>query len=93
MVLTEPEPDAGWEKYDSYLANNLKIPDAKDGQEKKGGEVELTFEVNNNGEPVNIKVTKSLCKQCDEEAVRLVKEGPKWKKKKRREKAKVTIAF
>jgi len=93
MVLTEPEPNDGWEKYDDYLANNLKPPEAREDIQKKGGEVELSFDINNNGEPVNIRVTKSLCKECDEEAIRLVKEGPKWKKKKRKEKARVTITF
>jgi len=93
MVLTEPEPNDGWEKYDDYLANNLKPPEAREDIQKKGGEVELSFDINNNGEPVNIRVTKSLCKECDEEAIRLVKEGPKWKKKKRKDKARVTITF
>jgi TonB family protein len=93
MVLTEPEPNDGWEKYDDYLANNLKPPEARGDIQKKSGEVELSFDINNNGEPVNIRVTKSLCKECDEEAIRLVKEGPKWKKKKRKEKARVTITF
>ena len=93
MVLTEPEPEDSWEKYDEYLANNLKPPETREDIQKKGGEVELSFDINNNGEPVNIRVTKSLCKECDEEAIRLVKEGPKWKKKKRKEKARVTISF
>jgi hypothetical protein len=92
MVLTEPEPDDGWEKYDNYLVNNMKIPEEKEILEK-GGEVEVSFDVNSKGDPVNIKVTKSLCKECDEEAVRLIKEGPKWKRKNKKEKAKVTVAF
>jgi TonB family protein len=97
MVLTEPEPDDGWEKYDSYLANNINVPEIKEVplREKENGRgvVELSFDVNSNGEPINIKVTKSLCKKCDEEAIRLVKEGPKWKKKNRKGKATVTIPF
>ena len=97
MVLTEPEPDDGWEKYDSYLANNIKVPELDEVplKEKESGRgvVELSFDVNSNGEPINIKVTKSLCDKCDQEAIRLVKEGPKWKKKNRKGKAKVTIPF
>ena len=93
MELTEPEPNDGWEKYDDYLANNLKAPEVNGELEKKGGEVELTFDIDSEGNPVNIKVTKSLCKECDEEAKRLLREGPKWKKKKKREKGKITIAF
>src|SRR5436190_1633834 len=97
MVLTEPEPDDGWEKYDSYLANNINVPEIKEVplREKENGRgiVELSFDVNSNGEPINIKVTKSLCDKCDQEAIRLVKEGPKWKKKNRKGKATVTIPF
>jgi TonB family protein len=97
MVLTEPEPDDGWEKYDTYLANNIKVPqiDEVPLKEKENGRgvVELSFDVNSNGEPINIKITKSLCEKCDQEAIRLVKEGPKWKKKNRNRKATVTIPF
>ena len=56
------------------------------------GEVQLSFDVNKEGQPVNIKVEKSLCQKCDEEAVRLLKDGPKWKKKKNK-KGKLTIKF
>lgn len=97
MVLTEPEPDDGWEKYDTYLANNIKVPEIEEvplrEKENGRGAVELSFDVNSNGEPINIKVTKSLNEKCDQEAIRLIKEGPKWKKKKRKGKATVTIPF
>jgi hypothetical protein len=94
MVLEEPEPADGWTNYDLYLANNLKVPDNfKDKQNGTRGEVELSFEVDKNGEPFNITVKKSLCETCDKEAIRLVKEGPKWKRKARKGKATVKIAF
>jgi hypothetical protein len=94
MVLEEPEPADGWTNYDLYLANNLKVPDNfKDKQTGTRGEVELSFEVDKNGEPFNITVKKSLCETCDKEAIRLVKEGPKWKRKARKGKATVKIAF
>ena len=92
IILTEPEPSDGWENYDSYLANNLKVPEEKE-RLRKNGEVEVLFEVNSKGEPVNITVTKSLCKECDKEAVRLIKDGPGWKRKNKKEKARVTVAF
>lgn len=94
MVLEEPEPADGWSNYDIYLANNLKVADVfKDKQTGIGGEVELSFEVDKNGEPFNITVKKSLCPSCDKEAIRLIKEGPKWKRKAKKRKATVTIAF
>jgi TonB family protein len=80
MKLEEPEPADGWTNYDTYLANNINVPDdLRIGQDK--AHVDLSFEVNENGDPINIRVEKSLCQKCDEEAMRLVKQGPKWKKK------------
>jgi hypothetical protein len=94
MVLEEPEPADGWGNYDIYLANNLKVPETfKDKKSDASGEVELSFEVNKNGEPVNITVKKSLCETCDKEAIRLIKEGPKWKRKTKKGKAIVTVSF
>ena len=89
----EPEPEDGWDNYDSYLANNLNPP--KDFKIKQTGtdSVKLSFEVNKLGEPVNIRVEKSLCERCDQEAIRLIKEGPKWKRKARRGRTTVTISF
>lgn len=93
MVLEEPEPADGWSNYDTYLANNLNIPETYNKQ-SGGGEVELSFEVNQLGEPVNIKVVRSLCEVCDKEAIRLLKEGPKWKRKaKKGKRTTVTIPF
>ena len=94
MVLEEPEPADGWSNYDTYLANNLNIPDTYKNKQAEGGEVELSFEVNQLGEPINIKVVRSLCEVCDKEAIRLLKEGPKWKRKaKNGKRTKVTIPF
>ena len=93
MVLEEPEPVDGWNNYDLYLVNNLKVPEAFRTRQTSGGEVELSFEVDKNGEPINITVKKSLCESCDKEAIRLIKEGPKWKRKIKKGKATVTVSF
>jgi hypothetical protein len=85
------EPAQGWTNFDDYIAQNLKEPE--EIKEKiLSGDVELSFDVNKEGEAVNIKVEKSLCGKCDEEAVRLLKEGPKWKKS-RNKRGRVTIHF
>jgi hypothetical protein len=79
--LEEPEPADGWSSYDAYLANNLEAPDEiKTTERSTAGSVQVSFEVDKNGEPVNITVEKSLCPKCDKEAIRLVKDGPKWKR-------------
>jgi hypothetical protein len=94
MKLEEPEPADGWSNYDTYVANNLEVPEDLKNKQTGTGAVELSFEVNKNGEPTNIKVEKSLCPKCDEEAKRLLKEGPKWKRSAAKKgRTKVTIAF
>lgn len=80
VTLTEPEPEPGWDKYDSYLANNVIIPDDFKPVKTETNSVQVSFEVDKNGEPVNFKVEKSLCSSCDKEAIRLIKAGPKWKR-------------
>ncbi len=56
------------------------MPDDIKNKQTGSSEVQVSFEVDKNGEPTNIKVEKSLCAKCDKEAIRLVKEGPKWKR-------------
>jgi hypothetical protein len=85
------EPAEGWVKFDDYVAANLQRPEERRAKPEPG-EVQLAFDVNSEGEPVNITVVKSLCGKCDEEAIRLLKEGPRWKKKKKG-KGTVTIRF
>jgi TonB family protein len=79
-VLEEPEPADGWDNYNAYAANNIEIPDELKTKQNNAGTVEVSFQVDKNGEPTNIKVEKSLCKKCDQEVIRLIKEGPKWKR-------------
>src|SRR5437773_4576754 len=91
--LEEPEPADGWINYNTYMANNVNVSgDLK--MKHNTGQVQVSFDVNENGEPVNIKIERSLCQKCDEEAVRLIREGPKWKKKNKKNKhVTVTVPF
>lgn len=86
------EPEVGWGYFNTYVANNIQIP--KNIRKKSAlSNVELSFDVDKTGQPINIKVTKSSkCKECDDEAIRLLKEGPKWKRKGRRSKTTISIA-
>ena len=93
MKLEEPVPADGWSNYDAYLANNLNIPEEIKTKKSSEGEVELSFEVDKNGDPINIKIEKSLCAKCDQEAIRLIKEGPKWKRKTKKGRTTVTVPF
>jgi hypothetical protein len=91
VVIDTLEPEEGYDSFDDYIATNLNVPDEYKTKAIPG-EVQLSFDVDRHGQPTNITVVKSLCQKCDEEAIRLLKEGPKWKKKKDK-KGKLTITF
>ena len=91
VIIDTLEPAEGYLHFDDYVANNLKMP-AEIKDKPVSGEVQLSFDVDKEGQPTNITVVKSLCQKCDEEAIRLLKEGPKWNKKKNK-KGKITIRF
>jgi len=91
IKFEELEPADGWSNYSTYLANNINVPDDLKRQSDVKRQVQLSFEVNQQGDPINIRVEKSLCAKCDEEAIRAVKQGPKWKKKNKKAK-RITIS-
>ncbi len=84
----KPEPEGGWEQFDNYINTKLKEKEALYNSFPTG-EAILSFEIDKNGEPFNIKVEQSLCDKCDEEAIRLLKEGPKWKKNNKKGEVKI----
>lgn len=67
-------PLGGWQDYQSYLVNNNNL--TKTGL--TGKEVIVKFEVKTNGAPTKIAIVKSQGKTLDKEAIRLIKDGPKW---------------
>lgn len=90
-IIDSLEPKEGWSSYNDYVLSNLKSPEDLN-MKPISGEVELSFDINKEGEPVNIAIVKSLCDKCDDEAIRLLKQGPKWKKNKKG-KGKIAIKF
>jgi hypothetical protein len=83
------EPEEGWIQYNEYVESKLK-PIETTAKSNQRREVSLTFDVNETGEPINITVENSQCPQCNEQAIKLLKEGPKWKKGK---KGKISFRF
>ncbi|MEO6730460.1 MAG: TonB family protein [Ferruginibacter sp.] len=74
----EVEPEDGWENYDTYITNNLALPNSI-LKRNIHGEVEVSFEVQSDGALSNLKIDKSLGADCDNAALRVIKEGPRWK--------------
>jgi TonB family protein len=87
LLTQDAQPVYGWLLYEQYLEKNKKKPE---GVADLSGEVVVSFQVNKKGILSDFKVEHSLAKAFDEEALRLIKEGPPWKLLKGR-KSRVTV--
>jgi hypothetical protein len=75
------EPEGGWPAFEKYLSEKRNTAGDQRKKTNQSREVELQFEVDPSGRPVNIRVLQSNCSTCNDEAIRLLKEGPSWKGK------------
>ncbi|OQP62362.1 hypothetical protein A3860_28805 [Niastella vici] len=87
VMVHDAEPVFGWLAFDQYLEKNKKTPA---GAPALNGQVLVSFQVNKKGELSDFKTEQSLSKLYDDEAIRLIKQGPSWKLLKGR-KARITV--
>jgi TonB family protein len=71
------EPAGGKRSFKKYLETNLRYP-SQAVQNKTEGKVTIEFTVKTNGTLTDFRVVKGIGSGCDEEVIRLVKEGPAW---------------
>ncbi len=77
IVDQQPKPPDGMDGFYKYVANNLRYPDQAKAKHTEG-KVFVQFIVDKTGKLRDIKVAKGIGNGCDEEAVRLVENAPKW---------------
>lgn len=70
-------PSIGYYAYEKYLSDSLVYPTEALINSIKGI-ILVQFTLNSNGEMTSFSVLNSLGFGCDEEAIRLIKEGPAW---------------
>ncbi len=75
--MDPPTPDGGRQAFNNYIAENLKYPDQA-LENNIEGRVTVEFTVQPSGQISDFKIVKGLGYGCDEEAIRLIKQGPKW---------------
>lgn len=75
-ISSEAEPLVGWTKFEAYLTLNNKL--VKDNQ-FAGKSVQLSFLIDDKNRPTAIKVLNGLTKEENDEAIRLLSNGPDWK--------------
>ena len=68
------EPVDGFKKYNKYVKENLKSPEPL----KEDVVVVLAFSVSPAGDPHDFRVIKGAPEAFNNEAIRVIKEGPKW---------------
>ncbi len=90
-------PEIGNKAFKQYLEKNLRYPEQAKGN-KTEGRVTVQFTVEANGALTNFIILRGIGSGCDEELIRLIKEGPKWVPTKKdnvsvQDKAKVRLKF
>lgn len=85
-------PLDGNSDFKKYIKGNLVYPTQANEAGIKG-KVVLLFNVDAAGTPIDIEVKKSLGYGCDEEAIRLLRDGPKWTQGTLSEKNSIAVKF
>lgn len=83
FVEEDPAPAGGMQSFYEYLSKNLNYPKKaiRNGTE---GKVYIQFIVNTDGSLTDLKVLKGISPECDQEALRVLSNAPKWKPGKQR---------
>jgi TonB family protein len=71
------QPAGGQKEYNDYLEKNLLYP-AEARANKVEGKVTVEFMVRKDGTLSDFKVIRGLAAGCNDEVIRLIKEGPAW---------------
>jgi TonB family protein len=90
-------PAGGRKAFKQYLEQNIRYPEQALNNEVEG-KVTIQFTVESSGNLSEFKVIRGVGFGCDEELIRLIKEGPKWTATKRdasplRDRVKVRLKF
>jgi len=91
VVESMPEFPGGAEQMMIFIAKNIKYPPMA-RESGIQGRVFVNFVVEPNGSVSNVKVLRGIGGGCDEEAIRVVQEMPKWTPGRQRGKA-VRVSF
>jgi len=78
IVEQQPEPVISFSAFADYLSKKLRYPE-KAKADKLEGSCFIEFVVQIDGSLTDFRVIKGLSVECDQEAIRLVREGGDWK--------------
>ncbi|MDX1627957.1 MAG: energy transducer TonB [Fulvivirga sp.] len=83
IVEDKPTPEGGMQAFMKYVGENIDYPD-KAKRMGIQGKVFVEFVVDKDGSLTDFKVIKGIGGGCDEEAIRVLKNAPKWNPGKQR---------
>jgi protein TonB len=83
VVEDAPSPKGGMAEFYKYVAQNIEYPKQARKMSVEG-KVILQVTIDKDGSLTDIQVLKGIGAGCDEEAVKVVKESPKWNPGKQR---------
>ncbi len=86
FVETQPSFEGGIEAFYRYVGKNMNYP----GKAKRAGiegKVFVSFVIDKDGSITDVKVLKGIGAGCDEEAIKVLQNAPKWNPGKQRGKA------
>lgn len=78
VVEKSPEFPGGDDSLYAFIGRNIKYPEAAK-KNKIEGRVFVTFVIEKDGQVSNAKILRDIGGGCGEEAIRVVKNMPKWK--------------
>ena len=96
-TLELANPYGGRRAYKQYLEKNIQYPEQALAENIEG-KVTIQFTVESSGQLSDFKVIKGIGHGCEEEVIRLVKQGPRWNPTRRnteslRDRVKVRMKF
>jgi TonB family protein len=72
-----PEPPGGRRAFNRYLAREVRYP--QEARDKRiSGRVVVDFVIDEDGKPGDFTIVRGIGAGCDEELIRLIREGPAW---------------
>ena len=87
------EPIGGWKSFERYINEQVDSLKATNTDTLYSKNVELEFSIDEQGHPANIIVLQKPDSLTAAHAVQILKNGPKWKSKKKEKKVNVIILF
>lgn len=75
--VSDFSPKGGYASFNQYIKKNAK-PAIDSSGKIIDADILLSFILDKRGRPEDVRVIRSNCKPCETEAIRLLKDGPKW---------------